>query len=130
MKWTIVAAICAAFATACEPECFTWKDTTGKNRTDQAMMADVQLCNERSGLNDREAIQAVWARRFSECMSRRERYQPNHTRGNSTITADMQACTDPGEGPAGLAVQEALLRRDECMSGHGWKVSDTTDCPE
>ena len=130
MKRTIVAALCAVFAVACGQDCFTWKDITGKNRMDQAMMVDVRLCNERSGLNEQLAIQAVWTRRFSECMSRREPYQPNHPGERLTIMADMQVCSDPREGAVSLAVQEALLRRDECMSGLGWKIADTTDCPQ
>jgi hypothetical protein len=43
--------ICALSLAACGPQCFTWRDVTGNDRSEAIMKTEVRACNKQSGFD-------------------------------------------------------------------------------
>jgi hypothetical protein len=135
MKYAILTLACAVLLLFCAViymatqgrSYLTWRDTTGKDRNDVAMMADVKLCNSVSGFDTENDVASAAEHRWYECTVQRGMGQLTKTsddleRNETLVRKIMTGCGEvPGNEPNGLKFQEVAQQRDACMNRRGWK---------
>ena len=94
----------AILATSCSPRDFTWKDTTGKNRSICIAMADQNDCEHRAGLSDKlDDIQQQDAdQRATACMVRRGWELADNYESEQEELAEVARCRGTQKKPVGI----------------------------